>query len=92
MVPARVIGRLVPAAALPAFDGVPFLIVQPVNEALEDDGPPRVACDAIGANEGEFVFMAQGGEAAFPLPDSFNPSDSTIVSIIDQVTGAGGAS
>jgi microcompartment protein CcmK/EutM len=89
MIPARVIGRLVPAATLSAFAGVPFLIVQPVNEALEDDGPPRVACDAIGANEGEFVFMSQGGEATFPLPDTFNPSDSTIVAIIDEVSGPG---
>lgn len=88
MLPARVIGRLVPAQTLAAFAGVPFLIVQPVDEDLRDRGEPRIAADAIGANEGEFVFMAQGGEATFPLRDPFNPSDITIVAIIDAVTGA----
>ncbi len=89
MIPARVIGRLVPAATLAAFKGVPFLIVQPVDEHLQDRGAPKVACDAIGANVGEVVFMAQGGEATFPLPEPFNPSDTTIVAIVDEVTPAG---
>ena len=86
MIPGKVIGRLVASQALSAFDGVTFLLVQPVNDALEGSGQPAVACDAIGANVGEYVFMAQGREATFPLPDKFNPADMTIVAIIDQVT------
>lgn len=88
MIPARVIGRMVPASTLDAFKGVPFLIVQPVDEHLRDAGTPKVVCDAVGANEGEYVFMAQGGEATFPLPVQFNPSDTTIVAIVDAVTPA----
>jgi microcompartment protein CcmK/EutM len=34
---------------------------------------------------GEYVFMAQGREATFPLPDKFNPADLTIVAIIDDM-------
>lgn len=86
MIPGRVIGRLVANQSLPAFDGVRFLWVQPVDELLRDAGQPFVACDGIGANVGEFVFMAQGREATFPLPDTFNPADMTIVAIIDQIT------
>lgn len=86
MIPARVMGRVVPAQALAAFRGVKFLVVQPVDEALRDAGAPMVACDAVGANVGEFVFMAQGREATFPLPDRFNPADLTIVAIVDEVT------
>ena len=86
MIPGKVIGRLVPASTLPAFHGIPLLIVQPVDEELRAVGTAIIACDCIGACEGEHVFMAQGGEATLPLPDRFNPSDLTIVAIIDQVT------
>ena len=86
MIPGKVIGRLVASQAVSAFDGVTFLLVQPVDDSLADMGRPVVACDAIGANVGEFVFMAQGREATFPLPDKFNPADMTIIAIIDQVT------
>lgn len=89
MIPARVIGRLVPASVVASLEGVPFLIVQPVDEELRDSGAPSIVCDAIGANVGEHVYMAQGGEATFPLPVQFNPSDTTIVAIIDEVTGPG---
>ena len=85
MIPGRVIGRLVASQALDAFDGVRFLVVQPIDEDQADAGRPLVACDAIGANVGELVFMAQGREATFVLPDTFNPADLTIVAIIDQM-------
>jgi microcompartment protein CcmK/EutM len=62
------------------------LIVQPVDELQNDTGAPIIACDAIGANVGQFVFMAQGREATFPLPDPFNPADLTIVAIVDEIT------
>ncbi|NUM55418.1 MAG: EutN/CcmL family microcompartment protein [Candidatus Hydrogenedentes bacterium] len=83
MIPGKVIGRLVASQALSAFDGVKFLLVQPIDDTHADSGNPVVACDAIGANVGEFVYMAQGREATFPLPDKFNPADLTIVAIID---------
>lgn len=86
MIPARVIGRVVPAITLDAFKGVKLLIVQPINEDQQPYGVPVVACDAIGANIGQDVFMAQATEATFPLPDRFNPSDLTIIAIIDEVT------
>lgn len=85
MIPAKVIGRLVTNKTLNALRGVRFLIVQPINERRENAGPPLVACDAIGANVGELVYMAQGREATFPLPDKFNPADLTIVAIIDDI-------
>ncbi len=86
VIPGKVIGRLVASHALREFSGVKFLLVQPVDETLADAGKAVVACDAIGANVGEFVYMAQGREATFPLPEKFNPADLTIVAIIDAVT------
>ena len=86
MIPAQVIGRLVPAKGLDALKGVRFLIVQPVDERKKPSGAPVIVCDAIGANEGEYVFLAQGREATFPLPDKFNPADMTAIALIDEVT------
>lgn len=86
MILAQVIGRLTPASITPALRGVPLLLVQPLDERLRPVGGAQVACDAIGANDGERVFMAQGREATFPLPDSFNPADLTIVAIVEAVT------
>jgi len=86
MIPGQVVGRLVAAKQLSAFDGVRFLLVQPINERKKPSGKPVVACDGIGANTGEYVYMAQGREATFSLPDKFNPADLTIISIIDEVT------
>jgi ethanolamine utilization protein EutN len=76
----------VPAAKLEAFRGVAFLLVQPIDEACKPVSAPVVACDSIGANIGERVFMAQGREATTMLPDPFNPADMTIIAIIDEVT------
>ncbi len=86
MIPARVIGRVVLNQTLPAFQGIRFLLVEPVDENLRVSGNYMVVCDAIGANVGETVFLAQGREATFNLPDPFNPSDMTIIAIIDHVT------
>ena len=86
MIPGKVIGRLVTSQTLAAFSGVRFLIVQPIDERKGPSGQPLVACDSIGANVGEFVFLAQGREATFPLPDPFNPADMTVIGIIDAVT------
>lgn len=86
MIPARVIGRVVPSHALDCFKGVPLLIVQPIDEDGNDHGHAAIAADAIGANTGERVFIAQGREATFPLPEKFNPADMTIVAIIDALT------
>ena len=85
MIPARVVGRLVASSIVPSLAGEKLLLVEPLNEAGNAVGKPFVACDAIGANAGERVFIAQGREATFPLKNSFNPADSTIIAIIDDM-------
>ena len=85
MIPGEVIGRVVPSQTLDCFRGVPFLIVQRIDEESNPTNETIIAADAIGANMGEKVFIAQGMEATFPLPEAFNPSDMTIVAIIDTM-------
>lgn len=85
MIPGRVIGRLVPSRIISSLVGEKLLLVERIDETGAAVGRPFVACDAIGANEGERVFVAQGREATFPLKNPFNPADNTIVAIIDQM-------
>ncbi len=86
MIPGRVVGRLVANHIVPSLVGEKLLLVEPLDEAGAAAGKPFVACDAIGANEGERVFVAQGREATFPLKNPFNPADNTIIAIIDDMT------
>lgn len=90
MIPGKVIGRLVPAQVLDALKSVRFLVVQPVDERMRPAGEAVVVCDAIGANTGEYVYIAQGREATIPLPDRFNPADMTAIAIIDNAKDLGG--
>lgn len=85
MIPARVVGRLVANQIVPSLEGEKLLLVERIDETGVAVSRPFVACDAIGANEGERVFIAQGREATFPLKNRFNPADNTIVAIIDQM-------
>ena len=86
MIPGQVIGRVVTNQTVTELRGVRFLLVQPVDDTQAPAGNPVVACDAIGANVGEYVFMSQGREAATPLPDPFNPADLSVIAIVDAVT------
>jgi microcompartment protein CcmK/EutM len=85
MIPAQVIGRLVPSRIIDSLRGETFLVCAPLDAAGATAGQPFIACDAIGANDGERVFIAQGREATFPLREPFNPADHTIVAIIDAM-------
>lgn len=85
MIPGRVVGRLVANHIVSSLAGEKLLLVERVDETGAAVGRTFVACDAIGANEGERVFIAQGREATFPLKNPFNPADNTIVAIIDEM-------
>ncbi len=82
----KVIGTLVSTKKLDAFEGVKFLIVQPLDENLKAKGTPIVATDSQQAGPGQIITYIGGREASIPLPDPFNPSDATITSIVDEVT------
>ena len=44
-----------------------------------------MACDTVQAGLGDTVFYEGGREAALGLENWFNPSDSTIMGIVDEV-------
>jgi len=82
----KVVGTVVATVKNPAHVGQRYLLVQPHTYAGEPDGPAFVAIDLAGASRDTWVFYVKGREAANALDDKQNPSDRTIMGIVDQVT------
>jgi len=81
----KVIGNVVCTQKVESFQDIKLLLVQPLNEKLEEIGDPVVACDTAQAGINDIVFYEGGREAALGLKNCFNPSDLTIMAIVDQV-------
>ena len=81
----KVIGSVVCTQKVHSFEGLKLLLVQPLNEKLEEVGEPAVACDTVQAGINDIVFYEGGREAALGLKNWYNPSDMTIMGIVDQV-------
>lgn len=86
----RVIGTVVPSVVYQGLEGVPFLIVQPLDRMGQPKGPVVVAADSTRmAGPGELVTYEGGREAALALDPWFVPVDHTIVTIVDEVSREG---
>ncbi len=79
----RVIGTVVCERKDPGFFGIKLMVVQPLDERSKATGRPLVACDTVQAGVGDLVLFEQGREAALALADWFNPSDATLLGIVD---------
>ena len=81
----KVIGNVICTQKVESFRGIKLLLVQPLDENLKEVGEPVVACDTVQAGINDIVFYEGGSEAALGLENWFNPSDLTIMGIVDQV-------
>lgn len=82
----RVIGTVVPCVRYEGLEGVPFLLVQPLEKEQRPQGSPIVCADAtVMAGPGELIYYEGGREAALALPVPFVPVDHTIIGIVDNV-------
>jgi ethanolamine utilization protein EutN len=82
----RVVGTLVAAIVHPGLEGVPMLIVQPLDKDGEPKGGTIVAADATRmAGPGELIYYEGGREAALALDPSFVPVDHAVIGIVDAV-------
>jgi ethanolamine utilization protein EutN len=82
----RVIGRVVLCIVTPGLEGVPMLLVQPLDKALKAKGKALVAADSTRmAGPGELVSYEGGREAAMALETTFVPVDHAIIAIVDGV-------
>ena len=83
----RVIGTVVPCVAYEGLEGVPMLLVQPLDKHQKDAGSPLVCADSTRmAGPGELIYYEGGREAALALEKWFVPVDHTIVGIVDGVS------
>ena len=82
----RVIGTVTPCVVYEGLEGVPFLLVQPLDKKSKPVGKPLVACDFTRmAGPGELIYYEGGREAALALDPWFVPVDHTIIGIVDGV-------
>lgn len=82
----RVIGQVVPCVVTPGLEGVPMLLVQPLDKAMKEKGKVIVAADATRmAGPGELIAYEGGREAAMALETTFVPVDHAIIAIVDGV-------
>jgi ethanolamine utilization protein EutN len=80
----RVIGTVVPCVVYEGLEGVPMLLVQPLDKQRQPKGTPLVAADALRmAGPGELVYYESGREAALALDPWFVPVDHAIIGIVD---------
>ncbi len=83
----RVVGQVVPCIVTKGLEGVPMLIVQPLDKTLQPKGKTLVAADATRmAGPGELVSYEGGREAALALEQTFVPVDHAIIAIVDGVS------
>ena len=82
----RIVGSVVCSQLVDSLQGERLLLVQPLDETGQDAGPPVVACDIAQAGPGDTVLFEGGREAAMALRHSFNPSDATVMAVIDDMT------
>ena len=81
----KVIGTVVCSRKEISLEGVKLLLLQPLDEKLKNVGIPIAACDTAQAGIGDVVMFEGGREAALALDNWFNPSDATIMGIVDRV-------
>jgi len=81
----RIIGTVVCSEKDDSLEGVKLLLLQPLDEYQNDIGIPVVACDAVQAGTDDVVIWEGGREAALGLKNWFNPSDATIMGIVDHI-------
>jgi ethanolamine utilization protein EutN len=83
---ARVVGTVVATRKVESLHGIRMFFLQKLNENKEPVGRPFIGVDPLRvAGEGDLVFYVDGGDATMAFPDSFTPTDASIVGIVDNV-------
>ena len=82
----KVVGTVTPAIIYEGLEGVPMLLIQPLDRDQKPKGDLIVAADpTLMAGKGELVYYEGGREAAMALKTWFVPVDHTVIGIVDGV-------
>ncbi len=84
--PRRFCAFVTPCSIYEGLEGIPMLLVQPLDKHQNPEGSPLVAADSTRmAASGEMIYYEGGREAALALELWFVPIDHTIIGIVDDV-------
>lgn len=81
---AQVIGTVVASAQDPLLAGKKLLVVQPVGYDRTSDGNAAVAIDHTQAGDGDWVLVARGKDAGWPIGRK-TAVDLGIMAIVDDI-------
>jgi len=82
----KVIGTVTPSISYEGLQGVPLLLIQPLDKKQKPKGTPIVATDSTKmAGKDELIYYEGGREAAMTLDITFVPVDASIIGIVDNV-------
>jgi len=82
----KVIGTLTPCVVYKGLEGVPMLLLQPLDKHQQPVGQSIVSADSTRmAGPGELVYYESSREAALALDPWFVPVDDTIIGIVDDI-------
>ena len=81
----RVVGCVVATMKDANLLGQRLLVVQPLTPRLEPTGKRQICTDCTGAGAGELVYWCKGKESSFPFLPAEDPTDSTIVGVVDAL-------
>ncbi len=82
----KVIGTVTPCIVYKGLEGVPILLVQPLDKHQKPVGQIIVSADSTHmAGPEELVYYESSREAALALDPWFVPIDETIIGIVDDV-------
>jgi len=82
----KVIGTVTPCIIYKGLEGVPLLLIQPLDKNQKSTGSPIVATDSTRmAGKYEIIYYEGGREAAMALEITFVPVDACIIGIVDDV-------
>jgi microcompartment protein CcmK/EutM len=63
-----------------------LVIVQPVDEAGNEEGRSLVALDpVVSASEGSLIWFVSGSDATDALTDTFQPADAAVVGLVSSI-------
>jgi len=81
----KVIGTVTPCVVYRGLEGVPMLLVQPLDKEQTPVGSAIVAADPTRmAGPGELIYYESSREAALALDPWFVPVDHAVIGIVDD--------
>jgi ethanolamine utilization protein EutN len=82
----KVVGTVVACVVYEGLEGVPMLMVQPLDKKQQPSGHVIVCADPTRqAGPGELIYYEGGREAAMACDPSFVPVDHAVIGIVDAV-------